>query len=283
MDKSKVTQDELFAYLTQHDFVIALLGKMMGVSNGILMGCFHHNLNRHGRPLKFSAANIEKLNAALEQIANELRGSILVFDPNAKPNQRGAIYDPTLVQPIIALGKYFKLTPMLFRLFKWKEGKKSAVLCQPSSKVYGNISKDVMTAINAEILSVAGVLSSYEVVPDDTQPINNNKGTRTDNGIAGQKESEPWEDTALDLWERYAAFHRLFPDGLIAFTVNDGFTVCEDDARLLARVDTTLQPYTDPTTGHVTLYMDADKWRQMRRAWDDGDEMVAESPMYPAE
>lgn len=62
--------------------------------------------------------------------------------------------------------------------------------------------------------------------------------------------------------------------------MNDGFTVCEDDARLLARIDTTLQPYTDPTTGHITLYMDAAKWKQMRRALDDGDEMVAETPMY---
>ena len=89
-----------------------------------------------------------------------------------------------------------------------------------------------------------------------------------------------WDDTALDLLERYAAFHRLFPDGLIGFAFHDGFTVCEDDARLLARIDTTLQPYTDITTGHVTLHMDEKKWKQIRRAWDDGDEMVTETPMY---
>ena len=179
MDKSKVTQDELFTYLTQHDFVIALLGKMMGVSNGILMGCFHHDLNRHGKPLKFSAANIEKLNSVLPQVADEMRQHLLVFDGDARPNKRGVTYDHALVEPIIALGKFFNLTAMLHRLFKWEKGKKSAVLCQPSSKVYGNISKDVMTAINAELLSVAGVLSSYEVVPDgdaiNTDAINQDK------------------------------------------------------------------------------------------------------------
>ena len=273
MEKSKVTQDELFTYLTQHDFVIALLGKMMGVSNGILMGCFHHSLNRHGKPLKFSAANIEKLNSVLPQVADELRQHLLVFDGNARPNKRGVIYDRALVEPIIALGKFFNLTAMLHRLFKWEKGKKSAVLCQPSSKVYGNISKDVMTAINAELLSVAGVLSNYEVVPDGEEtsqvPVNNKDIGNTS-----------WNDTALDLWERYARFHDVHPDGLIAFSVNDGFTVCDDDARLLARIDTTLQPYTDPITGHVTLWMNEKKWEQMRRAWDDGEEMVAETPMY---
>lgn len=283
MEKSKVTQDELYKYLTEHNFVISLLGKMMGVSVGILMGCFHHDLNRHGKPLKFSSGNIGKLNAVLPQIADELRQHLLTFGSDqAYTNLRGATYDPALIEPINALSKYFNVTAMLMRLLGWKKGKKSAVFCQPSSKGYGSISKADMTTINAELLSVAGVLSSYEVVASECPDKQVDRPIKTKQETSSQELNE-WDDTTIDLWERYASFHRLFPDGLIAFSVNDGFTVCEDDARLLARVDTTLQPYTDPATGHVTLYMDAAKWQQMRRAWDDGDEMVAETPMYAPE
>ena len=37
----------------------------------------------------------------------------------------------------------------------------------PATKNYGNISESDVNAINAEVLSVAGVLEGTEVVPDD--------------------------------------------------------------------------------------------------------------------
>ncbi|MDK7740654.1 hypothetical protein QP561_10480, partial [Veillonella nakazawae] len=40
-------------------------------------------------------------------------------------------------------------------------------LSAPSSKIYGNITRGDADRLNAELLSVAGVLSSHEVVADD--------------------------------------------------------------------------------------------------------------------
>lgn len=291
MEKVKVNQDFLYQYLLDHDIIISAIMRTMGVSSGIVIGCFRHDLNRHGKPLVFSAKNIERLNAALPELAGAIRRSLLVFGTGHEfANSRGTVYDPGLLPAVKALSAYFNLNKFLLRVLGWKVGKKEMVLCSPSSKVFGNISRDDVDRINAELLSVAGVLSSYEVVPTDSDAVSAKpteskrvKKERSGEGKTTEERHNEWDDTSLDLWERYARFHRLFPDGLIAFSVNDGFTVCEDDARLLARVDTTLQPYADPATGHVTLYMDAAKWNQIRRAWDDGDEMVAESPMYPAE
>ena len=304
--KVQVTSDTLYQYLLEHNFTISLLSKYMGVSNGIVCNSFQHVPNRLGKPMKFSAANLERLNAALPQIADDLRRATITFGSDQTfTNSWGNTYDPATREAVLAVGNYFKITPFLFRVLGWKKGKRDMILVSTKSPVYGQVSQDDVNRINAELLSVAGVLSSYEVVeqnPDKQEPetpraINLEKQadkptkTKKEKGTPAQaplplREGQGvglWDDTTLDLWERYAAFHRLFPDGLIAFAVNDGFTVCEEDARLLARVDTTLKPYTDPTTGHVTLYMDAAKWQQIRRAWDDGDEMVAESPMYPAE
>jgi len=279
MMKIQVSQDFLYDYLKEHSFIITVLSTYMGISESIVRGCFHHDLNRLGRPMSFSAANIAKLNEALNAIADNLRRCVLTFGSDqAFINQRGTAYDPGLVEQIKnGMGKFFKMKGMTERVLRWNKTKCYTTLAVRKSPMYGKVSREDADRLNAELLSVAGVLSSYEVVeqnPDKQEPETKiNKGT-------GAKVANPWDDTSLDLWERYAAFHRLFPDGLIAFAVNDGYTVCEDDARLLARVDTTLQPHTDLATGHVTLYMDAAKWRQMRRAWDDGDEMVAESPMY---
>lgn len=279
--KVQVTSDTLYQYLLEHNFTISLLSKYMGVSNGIVCNSFQHVPNRLGKPMKFSAANLEKLNAVLPQIADDLRRATITFGSDQTfTNSWGKTYDPAAREAVLAVGNYFKITPLLLRILGWKKGKRDMILVSTKSPVYGQVSQEDVNRINAELLSVAGVLSSYEVVeqnPDKQEP-----ETKINKGTPAPVRND-WDDTALELWERYAAFHRLFPDGLIAFAVNDGFTVCEDDARLLARVDTTLQPYTDPSTGHVTLYMDAAKWQQMRRAWDDGDEMVAETPMYHAE
>lgn len=43
---------------------------------------------------------------------------------------------------------------------------KDAILVSTASKVYGNISEEDMVKINNELLAIAGVLSSYEVVAD---------------------------------------------------------------------------------------------------------------------
>lgn len=281
--KVQVSSDVLYQYLQEHNFIISLLSKRMGVSNGIVCNSFQHVLNRLGKPMKFSAANLEKLNAALQQLADELKQITIAFGSDQVfTNSWGNTYDPATREAVLNVGNYFKITPFLMRVLGWKKGKRDMILVSRNSPVFGQVSRDDVNRINMELLSVAGVLSSYEVVPDDGEAINPDKQydkpLKTKKVRTPAQEHHEWDDTDIDLWERYALFHRLFPDGLIAFSVNGGFTVCEDDARLLASVDTTLKPHTDLASGHTTLYMDADKWNQMRRVCDD--EFVAVTPMY---
>lgn len=282
--KLQVTSDTLYAYLTEHGVTITRLSEITGVSVPTINSCFLHHKMADGTPRRFTAKILEKLNAALVQMSADIRGCLLTFGSEQTfTNQRGKTYDPAMVDAIKkGVGRYFNVNKLCENVLGWNKSKKHNVLETVTGRAYGCISKEDADRINAELLSVAAVLSSYEVVPDGEKSDNNN-GTRVEESPSVGPGVNAWDDTALDLWERYARFHRLFPDGLIAFTVNDGFTVCEEDARLLARIDTTLQPYTDPATGHVTLYMDAAKWKQIRRAWDDGDELVAETPMYTPE
>lgn len=282
----QVSQDTLYQYLTEHNVKMARIAELIGKSEATVSSCFRHCKDMSGRPRRFTPAAISSLNAALKSIATSLRLNILTFgSPETFTNQRGNTYDPALVEPLKKIGELMNITALTARLLGWSKDRKEGVLVSPSAKIYGCISREDVNRINAELLSVAGVLSSYEVVSDDgainpdkqdNKPI---KTKKINKGTPAPVCNE-WDDTTVDLWARYAAFHRLFPDGLIAFTVCGGFTVCEDDARLLAHTDTTLKPYTDPVTCHVTLHMDAAKWQQIRRAWNDGDEMVAESPMY---
>lgn len=285
--KMQMSQDDLYQYLTDHDVKLSRLAELMGKSLPVLSSAFLHHKNNAGYERNFSVENIALLNQSLPILADELRQCLLTFGSDLTfTNKHGTTYDPALLEPIKQLGRYLNLVTLTERILGWNKTRKRNVLADSHSKVYGCISQSDMMTINAELLAIAGVLEGTEVIPDDDayDPAATNKykqepETKINKGTPAPVRNE-WDDTTLDLWERYTRFHRLFPDGLIAFSVNDGFTVCEEDARLLARIDTTLQPYTDPATGHVTLYMDAAKWRQMYRACDDGDEMVAESPMY---
>lgn len=291
--KMQMSQDDFYQYLTKHDVKLSRLAELMGKSLPVLSSAFLHHKNNAGYERNFSVENIARLNQSLPILADELRQFVMTFGSEQTfTNKHGTTYDPALLEPIKRLGRYLNLVTLTERILGWNKTRKRNVLADTHSKVYGCISQSDMMALNAELLAIAGVLGGTEVIPDNdaydpeaTRLINPEKQddkpskTKKEKGTPAPVRNE-WDDTSLDLWERDAAFHRLFPDGLIAFSVNDGFTVCEDNARLLARIDTTLKPYTEPFTGHVTLYMDADKWKQIRRAWDDGDEMVAESPMH---
>lgn len=282
MDKITVSQEYLKTFLKDHHFINAALAKKMGVSEDIVSGCFNHKPNHHGKPLSFSRKNIELLNQALQQIADDLSGCKLEASDDEFATKSFINDDPAVIESLRRIGEYIRLRGLTNKVLGWNAKRCLNNISVNGPKPHVHISKEDAMRISVEIMSIAVTLAGYEVVFDGEEP-DNNKGTRVESSPSVGPGVNAWDDTTLDLWDRYAAFHRLFPDGLIAFAVNDGFTVCEDDARLLARIDTTLQPYTAPFQGHVTLYMDADKWKQMRRAWDDGDEMVVETPMYPAE
>lgn len=168
IEKAKVTQDFLYEYLTNHNVNLSRLNELMGVSNGILMGCFRHNPGRHGKPLSFSAKNIEKMNAALGELAGLMRGCVVKFGSDQTyTNKRGTTYDPGTLPQVKALQRYFKLNPFCERVLGWNLSKKEYILCSPSSKAYGTVSADDVARINSEVLAVAGMLGGCEVVADE--------------------------------------------------------------------------------------------------------------------
>lgn len=167
MEKVQVTQDTLYEYLLAHDVILSRLAELIGKAPEVVMSCFKHHKDWHGRPRKFNAEHIAAINKALPVIASELQARLLTFgSERTYTNNRGKTYDPALVDQLNGLGKYLNITALVTRLLGWSKGKKSAVFCQPSSKAYGNISEADMIIINNEILSIVGVLSSYEVKTD---------------------------------------------------------------------------------------------------------------------
>ena len=276
MEKIKVSQDFLYNYLIEHNFTISALGEMMGVSDSVVRACFLHTPNRHGKPQKFSESNIERLNKALPMIANELRGCLLTFGSDQTyTNLHGTTYDPALVDQIKnGMNKYFKLRGLLNRLLGWNVTKCRTTLSIIKSPVYGNITREDADHINAELLSVAGVLSSYEVVvdesPSQTTPKNEQNITRTlipaGKGKGRRKcmeksfesPSYPWDDTTLPLQERSRIFRDQFSGGILLFRVNGGYTAEGDGARLVHEIESNIKPYTNLETGLVTAFIDGD-------------------------
>ena len=168
MDKEQVSQDTLYEYMQAHGLKMTRLAQLIGKSDDVVTSCFKHHKDVHGRPRSFNDQHLALINEALPRLADELLARRLEFGKgDVTTNRWGNVYDPSLIEPINELGVYMNVTALVDRVLGWKKGKKSAVFCQPSSKAYGCISKADATAINTELLAVAGVLSSYEVVADD--------------------------------------------------------------------------------------------------------------------
>lgn len=174
MKKEKISQDELFKFLTTHGIKLVRLSELTGMSEGTINSCFKHQLINKGTPRSFTPAGVEKLNAALEHLADALRGLKLKWGTDESKlvvNQRGTTYDHALVEPIKQIGEWMNLTALVERVLGWGKEKKASVLVSGNPKTYGNISEQDMLAINNELLTVAGVLGSYEVVADSNDTI----------------------------------------------------------------------------------------------------------------
>lgn len=168
MEKIKVTQDELYQYLLAHGIKMTPLAALIDRAPEVVMSCFKHHNDRHGRPRRFNAGHVELINQALPKIAEDLRSMLITFgSPLTYRNQRGNEYDPACVGQIKMLSKYMTITDLVARVLGWSKGKKSAVLEQPSNNGYGTVSRADVNNINNELLSIAGVLSNYELVMDN--------------------------------------------------------------------------------------------------------------------
>lgn len=166
--KIRMSQDTIYKYLTEHDIKITRIADLMGKSYSVIISDFRHHNSNEGKPRCFSKYNIEKLNKALVKLAEQLRSCLLTFGTDQKyTNKHGRTYDPGMIEPLNKLGEYMNLTKLICRILGWTKSKKLRVFSAPSSKNYGNISEADVTAINAEILAIIGVLEGVEVVPDD--------------------------------------------------------------------------------------------------------------------
>ena len=164
MEKVRVTQDFLYEYLKNHNFIISVIADRMGVSEGIVRNCFHHNLNRHGKPQNLSETNIIRMNQALCLIANELRNSVVKFGSSQTyTNKRGTVYDPGTIPALQHLGEYFNMKGLTERILGWNKTKKDITLSVKSSTMYGKVSSDDIARLNAEVLAVAGMIGGIEV------------------------------------------------------------------------------------------------------------------------
>ena len=267
MDKKvQISQDVLYQYLTEHGIKLVRIAELIGISEASVNSCFKHHKDAYGNPRSFTRYNIRKLNGAIEQIATELRGYMLTFGSDQTfTNQRGKTYDPALIEPMKKIGNLLNLTALVIRVLGWNQNKKENTLVSPSSKNYGCITREDADRINAELLAVAGVLSSYEVVADENPTQSPaptvTKGKEVRKGMEQSFESPqyPWDDTALPLQERSRLWREQNPGGVLMFRVNGGYTVEGDDARLVQEIDSTISPYTNVETGLVTAWMDDEK------------------------
>lgn len=167
MDKIKITQDELYQYLQCHGVKLVRLSEIMGTGDDMVSQCFKHSKDRLGVPRRFSSRSIALINRSLPLLASELRGCLLHYGSTLTyTNKHGREYDPGQIEPIKNLGRYLNITVLASGVLGWNSYKRKLVLSNTHAANYGNISKEDVTRINTEILSVAAVLDSYELVID---------------------------------------------------------------------------------------------------------------------
>lgn len=162
--KMQVTQDDLLKILDGYHFKRVRLAEKIGLSEASLNVCFNHKPGRADRLRSFTPDAVERINAALPQIADEIRDCVLTF--NKDKESRGKAYDTSLrLQINKKIGRYLNITLMVEEVLGWTKKRKEALLGS-SSKISGNITEADAQAINRHLLSIYGNLSTLELVAD---------------------------------------------------------------------------------------------------------------------
>lgn len=168
MDKIKVSQDELKRFIEAHHFVRVALAKKMGVSESIVGDSFNHMINRHGKPMSFTKKNIELLNIALQQIAEELSASKLKCSNEEEAATRRFINDdPAIIDSLRKISEYIKLRGLTAKVLGWGTRKCESNINLKEANPRVHLKKEEIELINNEILTVAGTLANWEVVADE--------------------------------------------------------------------------------------------------------------------
>lgn len=278
MNKITVTQDHLKTFLGDHHFINAALAKKMGVSEGIVSGCFNRKLNRHGKPLSFSRKNIELLNQALRQIAEDLSGCKLEASDEEFATKRFINDDPAVMESLRRIGEYIRLQGLTNKVLGWNTKKCLNNISVNGPKPHVHISKEDSMRITTEIMSIAGTLAGWEVVPDGEES-DNNKGTPAPVRNA-------WDDTSVDLTERFRLFCQEWPDGILFFRVDltyspaPNYTVTYDHADFLAKSFPDIHPYRDIASGLVTAVMDEPTFTRIVSMLTANGQHYDVTPMY---
>ena len=317
IQKEKWTQDELYDFLTSNDVTISRLSDLMGMTVGMVASNFKHHLTRHGKPRSFNYQQTVKLNEALQQLAKNMRQSMLRYaGTEQKKGNLGKVYYPALREQMKdGVGQYFNLVSLTFRVLGWNRTKKRNVLesNKENSKVSGCITAQEAELINKEILAVAGMLESHEIVctavndvngtseeNETTAPSHRNhprseKGRQNAAAYGSRRRcsatteqtfespSYPWDNTSLHLQERSRLYREQYAQGVLLFRVNGGYTVEGDDTRLVSEIDGSIHPYTDAASGMTTAYMDSEQMSNILPRLIAQDRHVMFTDMYAKE
>lgn len=307
--KEKWTQDELYEFLTNNDVIITRLGDLMGMTISMVASNFKHHVTRHGKPRSFNYQQVIKLNGALQQMAMNMRKCLLRYaGTEQKKGNLGKIYYPVLREQMNdGVGQYFNLVALTNRVLGWNRTKKRNVLeCnRENSKVSGCITGQEAELINKEILAVAGMLESHEIVcttanngEDSVEDTNPNVSPRRNHPRSEQGRQKaaaygsrrrspaviektfennkyPWDDTKLSMIDRSRLLHEQWPNGMLLFRVDGGYTAEGEDALYISNVDKELKPFSDSSSGLTTLFMGRDAMaRILSRFIEDGKRVV---------
>lgn len=164
--KRQVSPDQLYRFLQEHNIMDYVLSKYMGVSESIVRGCFKHDMNRHGKPLHFSADNILKMNDALPRLAADIRACELHFGQGEMfTNRCGVQYDRSIADQVKAgMGHIFSIKDITARILGWKWAKCQARLSGTTHPSYSLVKREECDRLNDELIATASVLDCYEVV-----------------------------------------------------------------------------------------------------------------------
>ena len=271
MDNIKVSQDELRTFLEGHHFINAAIAKKMGVSEGIVSGCFNHKPNRHGKPLSFSSKNIELLNQALHQIAEELSRCKLKPSNEETASNPFINDDPAVIESLRRIGEYIRLNWLTWNVLGWNQKKCLNNISLNGPKPHVHISKENAERISTTILSIATTLANWEVLADEGSSSSDGDNDKPLKSSAKRKTMESsyeapkyeWDDTSLGLPERSALLRQRWPNGMLLFRVNGGYTAEGDDAQTVHDLLPDVQPYTDMASGMTTAYMSEEQMTQV--------------------
>ncbi len=200
MTRIEINPFEFATWMRSRGLFQARLAEAMEIGPDVLTSLLTRQRNWRGGEWRFTPDMVRRMNEALLKLASKLLNARTYFDVTKAVVKRSKLYDPSCIERFRSgVFVYLNMKVAGPMVFGWSVSKVRNTFTDHCSKVYGNILRGDVQAMNDYLDSLAEELVSFTIVMPDYKEGTNIPKTRVRTTLSDEEFQKWWDEYSHDV------------------------------------------------------------------------------------